>query len=62
MTENHKEVRFDIWCDKCVHSSLNEKFDPCNDCLAEGGREGTVKPLYFESKEDKHAGTNRKKA
>ena len=30
----------------------DEKYDPCNECLDEGGREETTKPLYFEQKED----------
>lgn len=50
--DNRKEVRFDIWCAKCKYKDLDEKYDPCNDCLDEGGREGTIKPLYFEKKED----------
>ena len=52
MNTNRKEVRFDIWCAKCKYKDLDEKHDPCNECLDEGGREETTKPLYFEQKED----------
>lgn len=46
----YKEVNFKNYCDKCRHRDLNEKMDPCNDCLEIGMREGTSKPEYFEEK------------
>ena len=49
---NQKEVNFEEWCAKCRHEKLDEKFDPCNECLDIGAREETHKPLYFVPKED----------
>mgnify|MGYP006872972300 CR=1 FL=1 len=46
----YKEVHFDIYCKKCKYNNLEEKFDPCNDCLAAGMNEETEVPLYFEEK------------
>lgn len=43
-----KEVRFDIWCDRCKHKDKSEKDDPCWDCLDEPVNEHSTKPLYFE--------------
>lgn len=49
---NQKEVYFAEYCSKCKYKDLDEKFDPCNECLDVGAREDTHKPLYFEPKED----------
>lgn len=45
-----KLVRFDIFCPYCKFKEyLDYKgADPCNDCLACGGRENTRQPLYFK--------------
>ena len=43
-----KEVRFDIWCQKCRHRNKNEAQDPCNECLEVGMREGSEKPENWE--------------
>lgn len=46
-----KEVRFDIYCPQCKHFNLEEKMDPCNECLEEFMREGTEKPeMWVENK------------
>ena len=39
---------FQTYCEQCTHKNLNEALSPCNECLDEGTREETVKPLYFE--------------
>ena len=49
--ENTKEVYFDQYCKKCIHEKLEEKFDPCNECLAVSARYGSHIPVYFEEKE-----------
>lgn len=50
-----KEVRFDIWCSKCVHKDKSEAEDPCYDCLADPVNTYSRKPVYFEDdgKEEK---------
>ena len=52
MDSRLKEVEFDPFCSKCIHKDLDEKFDPCNECLEVGMREGTFKPLYFMPKKE----------
>jgi hypothetical protein len=47
MSENLKEVRFDIYCEKCKHKDLPENEDPCWDCLTEPVNESSKKPVYF---------------
>ena len=52
MIENsYKDVNFKHYCAECKYSELKEFEDPCNDCLENGVRNGTEKPLYFEKKE-----------
>lgn len=46
-----KEVRYDLYCDKCVHFDLGEEQDPCHDCLNQGSNEYSHKPVYFKAKE-----------
>jgi hypothetical protein len=35
-------------CAKCKNFKVLETDEPCNECLTECAREGTVKPLKFE--------------
>lgn len=50
MDSHFKEVYFDNFCAKCKHKDLDEKFDPCNECLEYGAREDTHTPLHYEPK------------
>ena len=43
-----KQVRFDKYCKLCRWDEKKEAYDPCNNCLEIGMREGTEKPEYFE--------------
>ena len=47
----NKEVRFDIYCQKCKHFKKDEFREPCNSCMEEFFNLGTDKPVNF--KEDK---------
>jgi hypothetical protein len=49
-TDNEKIVDFKTYCNKCKYRDYKEGQDPCNDCLDNGGREGTTKPQYFEER------------
>lgn len=49
--ENWKVVDFAGYCPKCVHKNVKETKDPCNECLTEGARVNTRKPLRFKEKE-----------
>ena len=44
MENIYKEVDFKTYCKTCEHKDLEEKFDPCNDCLAE--------PIYWREAEN----------
>lgn len=46
--ENWKEVYFHEYCSKCKHKDVSETKNPCNECLTEGVRLNTHKPLNFE--------------
>lgn len=48
MEKQTKKVRFDIYCERCEHHDLNEKMDPCNECLEVAAREGTRVPEYYK--------------
>ena len=43
-----KEVRFDLYCEKCKYWSGGKETSYCDDCLEEPVREGTIKPLKWE--------------
>ena len=52
MEENYKHVKFEDYCSRCIHKDVEESdpYKPCNDCLAEGARLNTSKPLNFKEK------------
>ena len=48
-----KEVYFDRYCPKCVHTDKDATEDPCFDCLNCGFNYDSHKPVYFEEDEKK---------
>ena len=52
MNENYKEVYFEQYCKTCRHEKLEEKYDPCNDCLGEPFNAGSHKPANWEGKNE----------
>lgn len=50
------EVDFQKWCPKCEHCKLDEKEDPCHDCLNEPTNDDSRKPVMF--KEASKSGTD----
>lgn len=48
-----REVRYDLYCPKCESFKVLETEEPCNECLTECAREGTVKPVNFKDKLEK---------
>lgn len=48
---NEKEVRFDLYCEKCKHGNVAETEEPCNECLTYPFGLGSVKPFNFEEEE-----------
>ena len=45
-----REVDYATYCPKCKSFKVLKTDEPCNECLTECAREGTVKPLKFEEK------------
>ena len=52
MENIYKEVDFKTYCKTCEHKDLEEKFDPCNDCLAEPMNANQDKPIYWKEAEN----------
>lgn len=52
MDEDYKEVRFDKYCASCKYKNLDEKCDPCNECLESGMNIGSSKPVNWEAKNE----------
>ncbi|MDO5540819.1 MAG: hypothetical protein Q4F83_12255 [Eubacteriales bacterium] len=48
MDENYQEVYFDKYCKTCKHEKMEEKFDPCNECLSEPVNAGSHVPVNWE--------------
>lgn len=52
-TENWKHINFELWCPSCIHQD-EEESDPylkCHDCLEEGARINSQKPVNYKKKE-----------
>ena len=52
MENIYKVVDFKTYCKTCEHKDLEEKFDPCNDCLAEPMNANSDKPVYWKEAEN----------
>lgn len=51
MENIYREVNFEKYCPTCEHKKKDEKFDPCNDCLAEGMNTNSEIPIYWKGEE-----------
>lgn len=45
-------VEFDKFCKTCKHKELDEKFDPCHECLCHPIQVGSIKPLNYKEDEE----------
>ena len=45
-----KEVRFDLYCEKCKYKGRKESEEPCDECLEHGVNDASHKPVKFEAK------------
>lgn len=52
MTDIFAEVDFETYCQICQYKDLDEKCDPCNDCLAEPMNANSSKPIYWKENEN----------
>ena len=50
MNDWKREVDYATYCPKCKNFKVLETDEPCNECLTECAREGTVKPVNFKEK------------
>ena len=51
MNEDYQEVYFDQYCKTCTHEKLEEKFDPCNECLDQEANLNSHRPVKWEENE-----------
>lgn len=51
--DGYKEVRFDVYCPRCIHEKESPDVDVCNDCLSEPVNLHSHKPVKFVEKEKK---------
>jgi hypothetical protein len=51
MNDIEREVDFEKYCKLCKHSKLDEKFDPCCECLEYGYNQESERPVNFKEKE-----------
>lgn len=45
-----KEVRFDIYCPKCINWEKREDENPCWDCLNDGWNDDSHKPINYKER------------
>ena len=50
--EKKKFVRFDLYCQSCVHCDKSSTQEPCDTCLGIPAREYSHKPEKYVKKED----------
>ena len=48
--ESQKEVYFHQYCETCKHKNLEEKDEPCFECLEYPTNTDSHKPVKYESK------------
>lgn len=53
MSENMKEVYFEHYCSICKNVKVKEAEDPCCECLGEGARPESHKPVNYEKQVNK---------
>ena len=51
MEVNTNIIEFDQYCGTCKHKDLDEKCDPCNECLDNPALVDTQIPLHYEKEE-----------
>lgn len=51
MNDLYLEVDFAQYCKLCQYEKLEEKCDPCNECLNHGYNANSHKPVMWEEKE-----------
>lgn len=52
MYDNYLEVFFDEYCPKCKYRDLDERLDPCNECLEFGSCSNSHEPFNYEEGEN----------
>ena len=52
MENLYLEVDFEKYCKTCQYNDLDEKFDPCCDCLDYGYNSQSEKPVNWKEKSE----------
>lgn len=50
ISEDQREVRFDLYCEKCAHKGVDDVKEPCNECLDNPMNVHTDRPIKYEEK------------
>lgn len=53
MPNEYKEVRYDLYCQKCKHEKVDDFRDPCHECLNTPVNLHSRKPVNFEEENKK---------
>lgn len=48
--DNYKEVDFKKYCEKCEYKKLDEKFDPCCECLDTRAKRNSQIPEFYKER------------
>ena len=48
MENQFKIVDFKKYCETCIHKSIDEVKDPCNECLDNPVNENSEKPVKYQ--------------
>ncbi|MBR6641161.1 MAG: hypothetical protein IKL08_03090 [Clostridia bacterium] len=51
-----KFVEFDKYCKTCEHKDIEEKLNPCHECLENPINTGSEKPINYKKKEENKKG------
>ena len=50
MENEFKEVRFDLYCNRCAHEKTYSGDDPCDECLATPKNKYSIRPVNFKDR------------
>lgn len=51
--QGYKEVYFHEYCESCKHKDVEERDEPCAECMSEPTNLNTHRPVNYEKKEKK---------
>lgn len=52
LSNDKKEVYFEVYCETCKYKDTKETEDPCNDCLAYPYNINSHRPVLYKENDD----------